>query len=343
LASGMTLRELVYAAGGLLDNAARDRAELTRTQIADGAAARYIHTDVDLRRVLSTSEPDDVALKPGDEVLVHQASNWHQPWHVVLTGEVMRPGPYSIHEGERLASVLEACGGFRSDAYPRAAVFIRKSVRKLQEDQLKQARVRLQNDITRLALLPHDAGRNDTSMETLNSIKAVLSQTEGQEALGRMVIHLASIGALEHSPDDVVMENGDTLVIPPQPASVQVLGAVYNPNAIVHQPGLRVIDYLQRAGGPTEGGDVDHLYVVKAGGEVLTDTGVRENAKNRLFPLLPALSGGVMAQTPEPGDTIYVPEKLIYVSSIEYTKDVTQVVANSVLSLAVLGILGSAL
>lgn len=343
LTAGMTLRELVYAAGGLLDDAARDRVQLTRTEIADGAVARYSHIDVDLRRVLSTSDPNDVAMKPGDEVLVQEAANWHEPWHVVLKGEVSRPGPYSIHEGERLASVLEACGGFRADAYPRAAVFIRKSIKRVQEDELRQARVRLQNDLARLALLPHESGRKEANTETLNAIKAVLSQTEGQQALGRMVIHLSSLEALAHSAENVTMENGDTLVIPSAPASVQVLGAVYNPNAIVYQPRLRVIDYLQRAGGPTDGGDIDHMYVVKASGEVMTDAGVREEAKNRLFPLLPALSGGLMEQTLEPGDTVYVPEKLVYVSSIEYTRDVTQIIVNSVLTFAVLGILGSAL
>jgi polysaccharide export outer membrane protein len=339
----MTLRELIYAAGGLLENAARDRAQLTPTQIADGAMARYDHIDVDLRRVLSTSDPQDVPLEPSDEVLVQEASNWHEPWHVVLKGEVARPGPYSIHEGERLASVLEAGGGFRADAYPRAAVFIRKSVKQVQEDELKQARARLQRDIARLSLQPVDAGRKDASAETLSAIKAVLAQTEGQQALGRMVVHLSTLDELEQSADNIVMENGDTLVIPSTPASVQVLGAVYNPNAIVYQPRLRVIDYLQRGGGATDGGDVGHMYVIKASGEVLTDAGVREDAKSRLFPILPAFSGGLMRQRLEPGDTIYVPEKLVYVSSLEYAKDMTQVIANSAMTFAVLGILASAL
>jgi protein involved in polysaccharide export with SLBB domain len=343
LTAGMTLRELIYAAGGLLENAARDRAQLTRTQISDGAVAEYGHIDVDLRRVLSTSDPQDVALEPSDEVLVQEASNWHAPWHVVLKGEIARPGPYSIHEGERLASVLEAGGGFRADAYPRAAVFIRKSVKQVQEDELKQARARLQRDIARLSLQPVDAGRKDASADTLSAIKAVLAQTEGQQALGRMVVHLSTMDELQQSADNIVMENGDTLVIPSIPASVQVLGAVYNPNAIVYQPRLRVIDYLQRGGGATDGGDVGHMYVIKASGEVLTDAGVREDAKMRLFPMLPAFSGGLMRQRLEPGDTIYVPEKLVYVSPLEYAKDMTQVIANSAMTFAVLGILASAL
>ncbi len=343
LIPGMTARELVYTAGGLLDNASRDRAELTRTEIANGSVARYTHMDLDLRQVLDGSQTTDVALKPGDELLVQQASNWHAPWHVLLEGQVNRPGPYPIREGERLAAVLKACGGFRPSAYPRAAVFIRKSVQKMQQEQLEQARTRLQHELVRLALMPHQAGQADTTANTLTSIREVLNQAETTQSTGRVVVKITSLDTLEHSPENIVLENEDRLVIPVQPAAVQVLGQVYNPNAIVYQPSLRVRDYLQRAGGPTDAGDGDHMYVIKADGSVLTDDGVKQNEKNKLFPILPSIGGGLAEQHLEPGDTVYVPEKLIYVSSLQYAKDMTSVVANSALGLATLGILASSL
>ena len=249
--------------------------------------------DLDLRQVLDGSQTNDVPLKPGDELLVQQASNWHAPWHVILEGQVNRPGPYPIREGERLAAVLKACGGFRPDAYPRAAVFIRKSVQKMQQEQLELARTRLQHELVRLALMPHQAGQADTSADTLNSIREVLTQAETTQATGRVVVKISSLETLERSPENIVLENEDRLVIPVQPAAVQVLGQVYNPNAIVYQPALRVRDYLQRAGGPTDAGDEDHIYVIKADGSVLTDEGVRDSEKNKLFPLLPTIGGGV--------------------------------------------------
>ena len=343
LIPGMTARELVYTAGGLLDNASRDRAELTRTEIANGTTAHYTHMDLDLRLVLDASQPSDVVLKPGDELLVQQASNWHRPWHVVLAGQVARPGPYPIREGERLASVLKACGGFRPDAYPRAAVFIRKSVQKMQQEQLDLARTRLQHDLMRLALMPHQAGQADVNADALNSIRSVLTETESSQATGRVVVKISSIDTLERSPENIVLENDDNLTIPMQPAAVQVLGQVYNPNAIVYLPTLRVRDYLQKAGGATDAGDVDHVYVVKADGSVMTDEGVKESEKNKLFPLLPSIGGGLQDQHLEPGDTVFVPEKLIYISSLQYARDMTSVVANSALGLATLGILASSL
>jgi protein involved in polysaccharide export with SLBB domain len=343
LIPGLTARELVYTAGGLLDNASRDQAELTRTEIANGSVAKYTHMDLDLRQVLDGAETNDVPLKPGDELLVQQASNWHAPWHVILEGQVNRPGPYPIREGERLAAVLKACGGFRPDAYPRAAVFIRRSVQKMQQEQLELARTRLQHELVRLALLPHQAGQADTSTDTLNSIREVLTQAETTQATGRVVVKISSLESLERSPENIVLENEDRLVIPVQPAAVQVLGQVYNPNAIVYQPALRMRDYLQRAGGPTDAGDEDHVYVIKADGSVLTDEGVRDSEKNKLFPLLPTIGGGLAEQHLEPGDTIFVPEKLIYISSLQYAKDITSIVANSALGLATLGILATSL
>lgn len=343
LIPGMTARELVYTAGGLLDNASRDRAELTRTEIANGTTAHYTHMDLDLRLVLDAAQPNDLVLKPGDELLVQQASNWHKPWHVVLAGQVARPGPYPIREGERLASVLQACGGFRPDAYPRAAVFIRKSVQKMQQEQLDLARSRLQHDLMRLALMPHQAGQADVTADAINSIRSVLTQNESTQATGRVVVKISSIDTLERSPENIVLENDDSLTIPIQPAAVQVLGQVYNPNAIVYLPTLRVRDYLQKAGGATDAGDVDHVYVVKADGSVMTDEGVKESEKNKLFPLLPSIGGGLQDQHLEPGDTVFVPEKLIYISSLQYARDMTSVVANSALGLATLGILASSL
>jgi protein involved in polysaccharide export with SLBB domain len=340
---GMTARELVYSAGGLLDNASRDRAELTRTEIANGSVAQYTHMDLDLRQVLDGTQTNDVPLKPGDELLVQQASNWHAPWHVVLEGQVNRPGPYPIREGERLASVLKASGGFRPDAYPRAAVFIRKSVQKMQQEQLEQARTRLQHELVRLALLPHQAGQADTSADTLNSIREVLAQADTMQATGRVVVKISSLDLLERSPENIVLEDDDRLVIPVQPAAVQVLGQVYNPNAIVYLPSLRVRDYLQKAGGATDAGDEDHIYVIKADGSVLTFDGVKESEQNKFFPLLPSIGGGLMEQHLEPGDTVFVPEKLIYVSGLQYAKDITSIVANSALGLATLGILATSL
>lgn len=336
---GMNVNDLILEAGGFRRGADRTRAELMRSTVGRNSVARYVQMSIRF------ADGDKVPLKPGDELFVESASNWHAPWVVTIEGQVERPGPYPMFAGERLSSLLQQCGGFRPNAYLPAAVFIRHSVRKLQQEQLNQARIRLKQEIARLSLAPQQLGqtRNANMANALAMMEGALSQTSSQQAVGRVVIHLSSLDRLERSPDNVVLENGDKLVIPTRPGSVQVLGQVYSPNAIVYQPGLTVQDYLQHAGGPTESANVKHIYVIRADGSILTEQGLLDSGKNRIFPLLPIISDddNLMTMPLKPGDTIYVPEKLVYVSGLQYAREITQIMANSAISIATLGILAS--
>jgi hypothetical protein len=121
------------------------------------------------------------------------------------------------------------------------------------------------------------------------------------------------------------------------------LGQVYNPSAIVFEQGRLVGDYLQRSGGPTQFADPEHIMLIRANGDIMTDDSVRHSGKGALFPLLPAISGGLMGVEVERGDTIFVPETLRYIDKLQETKDITQIVANSATALAVIGILATSL
>lgn len=342
LSAGMKISDLIYEATGLKDDAYWARAQLARTKVVNGARTRFTYVDVDLRSVLGPGGMGDLALQRGDELFIQQASNWHQPWGVTVKGEVLRPGPYVISENERLATVLRECGGLRANAYPPAIVFVRQSVKTLQQERLNESRLRLKQEAARLSLQPAQPGQKQGDMTgSVAMLQQVLASSEAQQAVGRVVLHVTSLAALDHSADNVVLENGDQIVVPQRPAAVNVLGQVYNPTAIIYEPGLMVRDYLQKAGGPTEGADEDHIFVSQANGSILTDVGLRNSNKNALFPLLPAIGGGLMESRLGPGDTVYVPEKLIFVSGFQYATDITQIIANSVMSLGTIGILAT--
>jgi len=273
---------------------------------------------------------------------------------VQVKGMVQRPGPYTIHEGERIASVLERSGGMLPDAYLPATVLIRQSIKELQQKRLDEARERLQASIARIQMNPSAinqlaAAQNPqnqnpaTSPQTLNTLQHVLTETEGQQAQGRLVIHMHPLNELANSPDNVVMVDQDQVTIPRRPDAVNVLGQVYSPNAIVYRPGLTTRDYLEQAGGPNEGADPDHIMVIKADGSVMTDEGIKASKESTAFPLLPVISGGLMSARLDPGDTVYVPEKLVYENKTQETATIVQIIANAASSLAVIGILGASL
>ena len=63
--------------------------------------------------------------------------------------------------------------------------------------------------------------------------------------------------------------------------------------------------------------------------------------RSQIFPALPLISGGLMEAYLEPGDTVFVPEKLVYVTPLQTTKDVTTILANAATGLAIVGLLAT--
>ncbi|MFZ1887961.1 MAG: SLBB domain-containing protein [Candidatus Binataceae bacterium] len=351
LSQGMHVSDLLYLAGGLRDDAYQKQAELARTQVVNGAHTSHTFIDVDLRSALSGVDEHNPMLEANDQLFVRKATDWHLPWVVYVRGRVARPGPYTVHEGERIASVLERAGGLMPDAYLPAAILIRQSVKELQQERLDQARGRLREAIARAQLTPTVAsaasppapGQPNENSQGLTMLQQVLQQSEGQQAQGRLVIHLKPLDELANSPDNIAMIDQDVLTIPRRPSDVNVLGEVYSPNAVVWAPGLSVRDCLNMAGGPTEGADADHTMVIKADGSVWTDEGIKQSKRSTMFPLLPVISGGLMDSKVAPGDTIYVPEQLIYTSKLQYASTITSIIAQSLSGLAIVGILAASL
>jgi protein involved in polysaccharide export with SLBB domain len=346
LTEGMKVTDLIYRAGGLKDNAFRQKAELARTEVVAGTNTQYTFRDINLGEALNGSAIDDQPLQAGDELFIQQAANWHEPWSVTVKGEVVRPGPYAIRPGERLASVLQRTGGILPDGYLPALILIRQSVKLMQQRSLNEARARLSQEIARAALTPEETSRQSSNQgqrektESLAMLQSVLSQAASQQATGRVVVHVTTLERLANSKNNIALEPKDEIIIPRRPSSVNVLGEVYGPTAVAYDPVLTVRDYINRAGGLTQGADKDHVFVVKASGEILTDEGVRESGKNAVFPLLPALSGGLMSAHLQPGDTVYAPEQLVYVNQLQRTLDITQVIANSAQAIAFAALLG---
>jgi protein involved in polysaccharide export with SLBB domain len=342
LSAGMRVSDLVYEAGGVKESAYLNRAELARVKVIDGTT-RFLYQDVALGSLLDGVGGEDPALQTNDELYVVEASNWHQPWTALVEGEVMRPGPYVIRDGERLDSLLQRCGGLRSEGYLQATVFIRQSVQEMEQKQLNESRQRLQADAARLSIMPKSPNMANNDQQTLEVVQRVLTDTQSQQATGRVVLHLWSLDQLAQTQDDIVLQQGDKIIVPKRPATVAILGQVYNPSSIVYEPGRTVNDYLQRSGGPTQWADPEHIMLIRANGDILTDDSVRHSGKGALFPLLPTISGGLMGVEIDRGDTIYVPETLRYIDKLQETKDITQIVVNSATALAVIGILATSL
>jgi protein involved in polysaccharide export with SLBB domain len=114
--------------------------------------------------------------------------------------------------------------------------------------------------------------------------------------------------------------------VPVKPATVSVIGAVYNQNTFIFEPGRRVGDYLQNAGGTTRDADTGRVYVVRADGSV------SGKASGSLFT-------AYTSERLEAGDTVVVPENLERYRFTRELKDWSQIFYQFALGVAGLKVL----
>ena len=69
---------------------------------------------------------------------------------------------------------------------------------------------------------------------------------------------------------DVLVKDGDKLIVPKKTQEITILGEVQSPTSHVFQPGLTRDDYIARSGGVTQKADRKRIYVVRANGDVIS-------------------------------------------------------------------------
>ena len=129
--------------------------------------------------------------------------------------------------------------------------------------------------------------------------QALIDRLKQIQPSGRLLIHISpDIAKWEGTDADITVRPGDTLYVPKHPNFVQVAGQVYNPAAITYIPGRHASWYLQQAGGATQMGSKKEIFVIRANGTVVG------RGSHTWW------SGNTLSTVMQPGDTIYVPDKL---------------------------------
>jgi protein involved in polysaccharide export with SLBB domain len=266
LEPGMRVSDLLRAGGGLSAAAYTSDAELTRYTVIDG---EYRETDVvtvNLASVLRGDATADLVLGPYDYLNIKEVSRWRDEEYVTIRGEVTFPGRYPIRRGEKLSSVLARAGGLTDLAFPAGSVFTRVEIAERQREQLEQLARRVESDLAAISV--SDPGAS----ATITAGQSLISQLRTSVATGRLVIRLDELVAGDISAD-IVLKDGDVLLVPDERQEVNVLGEVQYATSHVYEPGLTRDDYINRSGGLSERADKRRIYVVRANGEVVANTG----------------------------------------------------------------------
>jgi len=260
---------------------------------------------------------------------------------VEILGEVRFPGTYPIFRGERLSSVLQRAGGFTPNAYLRGAVFTRRSVQEAQEQRLRE--LLQQEEQALIAESAIAAGAALSREEVEAEAQALIARRQLLERLravrpeGRVVVRLQALEAFAGSDQDLELEPGDHLVVPQSLKYVSILGQVYNPVALLYEPGRDLAYYLEKVGGIKAEANKKELHLVQVDGTVISKT-------QDQFIVLQAdgrttYVGDFFAIQPQPGDTIVVPRRVRTPATLRNTRDIVQIIFQSISTLGVIAAL----
>jgi protein involved in polysaccharide export with SLBB domain len=320
LEPNMRVSDLVRAGGGLQDAAYGAKAELTRYKVTNDLRQTQL-LEIDLAAIMRGDTSADLLLQPFDFLNVKEVPEWSEQEQVTLLGEVRFPGSYPIQRGETLRSVLERAGGLTALAFPSGSVFTRRELRDREQEQIDKLAERLQSDLAAAALRAAAANQGQAG-QALSVGQSLLTQLKNTKAVGRLVIDLnETLKTSSGSGNDLVMRDGDQLIIPKQKQEVTVIGEVQNNTSHFYRDKLSRDDYIGLSGGVTRKADDGRIYVVRADGSVVSS----ENSG--WF----RRSGQVAMR---PGDTIVVPLDTERMPALPMWQAVTSILYNLAIAAA---------
>jgi polysaccharide biosynthesis/export protein len=315
----MRVSDLLRAGGGLQDAAYGARAELTRYRIGSDTRSTAL-VDVDLAAILAGDKSADLLLQPFDFLNIKEIPEWSKQEQVTLQGEVRFPGVYPIQRGETLRSVLLRAGGLTNLSFAEGSVFTRVELREREQEQLNKLAERLQSDLAAAALQAVAANQGDAG-QAIAVGQSLLNQLKTTQPVGRLVIDVADVMKSSDVATDVVMRDGDSLIVPKLKQEVTVIGEVQNNTSHFYRDNLSRDDYIGMSGGVTRKADRGRIYVVRADGSVLSGEGSGWFRR----------SGQVAMK---PGDTIVVPLDTERMPALPLWQAVTSILYNLAISAA---------
>jgi polysaccharide export outer membrane protein len=333
LEPAMRVSDLIRAGGSLEDSAYRGAAELTRYEVVDGLARKTDLIEVNLAAIRRGDAAANLVMKPFDVLVIKPIAQWQEPGDIEVLGEVRFPGKYPIHQGETLYSVLQRAGGLTDVAFGYGAVYTREELKKREKDQLELLANRMQGDLAALSLeavagsaATNSSGAGANASQGLIIGQQLLSQLRDTKPVGRLVIDVEAISKGQPGgPYDVLVRNGDKLMVPKKTQEITILGEVQSPTSHVYQPGLTRDDYIAKSGGTTQKADKKRIYIVRANGDVV--------ASGRSGWFRRSQSVGMRQ-----GDTIVVPLDTERVRALPQWQAVTTIMYN--LAIAILALHG---
>ena len=229
-AENTTIEDVILMAGGLKDKASTARVEVVRRMrdsnalTSNDTIAKTFTFSID--KGLLVSRGSNFKLQPYDAVYVRRSPGYYEQQNVEISGEVAFAGTYVLdRKNMRLSDLVKSAGGLSDRAYPKGA--------------------RLERRMT-----PEEKTR------ALQTLRTVQRQMDSVDISKIEVLDVHTVGieldkAMSNpgSDFDVVLQDGDKLIIPQFSNTVKISGNVIYPNTVTYKEGESLKYYIEQAGG----------------------------------------------------------------------------------------------
>lgn len=313
-ASNETLEDFVLQAGGLKNSASTVKVDVARRvmnpkALTNDSISAYTYSFA-LKDGFVIDGTPGFHLMPFDEVYVRKSPGFSKQQNVVVDGEVMFSGTYTLQrKNTRLSDVIKAAGGINDRGYAAGATLVRK-INESERKRLEAARKMALEQYEQVAA--EEAAKTGKSVDVTNSERIKKFQIEDTYSVG---IELDKAIANPGSDADIVLREGDRIVVPQYTGTVKINGEVMYPNTVGFVKGKKASYYIDQAGGFSNKAKRGQTYIIYMNGMVAK---VSHNAK------------------PMPGCEIVVPAKATTKMSIAETMTIGTSVASIATMIATL-------
>ena len=251
-AENMTLEDLIIQAGGLLESASTVKVDVSR-RIKDSKSTEMTATIGEmytfaLKDGFVVDGEAGFVLKPYDQVYVRRSPGYQPQVNVSVTGEILYDGTYALtSKSERLSDLVQKAGGVTPYAYVKGA----KLMRKANAEEIARMK-----DV--LEMMQREMG--NASMDSLKLEEATTTYSVG--------IDLEAALKNPGSDADIVLREGDQLILPELVNTVKINGAVMFPNTVAYNKKMTVKDYISQAGGYANGARKTKAFIIYMNGQV---------------------------------------------------------------------------
>jgi len=320
----LSVSDLILLAGGFKENASESRIEINRRLSSDEKLNKNNITEILTFDFNQNLKKSSITIKPFDQVIIRKNPNFYVQQYARVEGEVMYPGKYAISsKNERISDLINRSGGFKNMAYLKGATLIRltefaelksdltKKIKSLNDlknkvsskkGTLTESEVllikRIDEDLKNLETQKNE-NKNLASYAKTERISEIIKKNSVQgdipisesEAIG---IDLEEIISSPKSKSDLLLKEGDVIVVPKKVETIRLRGELLYPTTVRFIPNKSLKYYINSSGGFDNNAKRSDTYIVYANGDVA------RTKKFLFFNIYPKA---------EPGSEVIVPKK----------------------------------